>query len=321
MRKALIIGIDEYNEAPLNGCVNDAYSIAQLLETNEDGSPNFDVQFVPNIENKADMIELIDDLFTGKSEIALLYFSGHGTDYNGGYLVTPDYVGKDYGISMSNLLSIANKSECINKIIILDCCYSGRFGELGISKSTESLLGEGLTIMSASERNQVAIETDGNGVFTSLLIQGLRGGAADISGNVTPASLYSFVDQSLGGWQQRPLFKTNISRFLPIRTVEPRISKKILRKICHYFDSPEHEFLLDPSFEFMNNPNKKQLIHEPYAKDENIEIFRNLQLYESVGLVEPIGAKHMYFAAMESKSCRLTALGIHYWRLSRDKRF
>jgi hypothetical protein len=26
-------------------------------------------------------------------------------------------------------------------------------------------------------------------------------------------------------------------------------------------------------------------------------------------LVEPVGADHMYFAAMESKSCKLTALG------------
>lgn len=50
--------------------------------------------------------------------------------------------------------------------------------------------------------------------------QGLKGGAADIGGNITPASLYSFVDQSLGAWQQRPVFKTNISRFLPLRTIQ-----------------------------------------------------------------------------------------------------
>lgn len=61
-----------------------------------------------------------------------------------------------------------------------------------------------------------------HGVFTDLLLQGLKGGAADISGNITPASLYSFVDQSLGAWQQRPVFKTNISQFLPIRTVDAK---------------------------------------------------------------------------------------------------
>ncbi|MCC3403956.1 caspase family protein, partial [Eubacterium callanderi] len=44
-------------------------------------------------------------------------------------------------------------------------------------------------------------------------------------------------------------------------------------------------------------------------------------LYESVGLIEPVDEEHMYFAAMNSKSCRLTPLGLHYWKLSKDKRF
>ena len=44
-----------------------------------------------------------------------------------------------------------------------------------------------------------------------------------------------FVDQSLGVWEQRPLFKTNITGFLPIRTVEAKVSKKVLRKLHQYF--------------------------------------------------------------------------------------
>jgi len=37
-----------------------------------------------------------------------------------------------------------------------------------------------------------------------------------------------------------------------------------------------------------------------------------------VGLVVPVGAEHMYFAAMESKYCKLTALGYHYWHLAKE---
>jgi len=59
----------------------------------------------------------------------------------------------------------------------------------------------------------------------------------------------------------------------------------------------------------------------PYANDDNVKVFKDLQLYESVGLIEPVGADHMYFAAMNSKSCKLTLLGLHYWKLSKDKRF
>jgi len=37
-----------------------------------------------------------------------------------------------------------------------------------------------------------------------------------------------------------------------------------------------------------------------------------------IGLVEPVGAEHMYFAAIESKSCALTAVGRHYWNLIKN---
>ena len=60
---------------------------------------------------------------------------------------------------------------------------------------------------------------------------------------------------------------------------------------------------------------------EPYADEHNVNIFKELQLFESVGLIEPVGEDHMYFAAMNSKSCKLTALGLHYWKLSKDSRF
>jgi hypothetical protein len=41
MKKALIVGIDNYQSSPLKGCVNDANAIAKTLETNGDDSPNF----------------------------------------------------------------------------------------------------------------------------------------------------------------------------------------------------------------------------------------------------------------------------------------
>ena len=322
--KALIVGIDAYSQAPLRGCVNDAEEIAKLLETNEDGSPNFSVKLKRNVQTKAELLEDLHSLFKeGESDIALFYFSGHGTDEMAGQIVTPDFNGYDMGISMNDILRLANISKSRNKIIILDCCYSGKLGDFSAIDSPDAISGKGVTILTASNRDEVAIEDGitGHGVFTELLIQALKGGAADVSGNITPASLYSFVDQSLGVWEQRPLFKTNITGFLPIRTVEAKVSKKVLRKLHHYFVEPTSEFQLDPSFEFTNTPDITHEYKEPFAQQTNVDKFKELQLYESVGLIEPVGEEHMYFAAMNSKSCRLTPLGLHYWKLSRDKRF
>lgn len=321
MKKALIIGLNDYPECELQCCTNDATAISELLTVNGDGSPNFEVLTITDKCSKSEMEEAIQLLFADDADIALLYFSGHGSDQDGGYLCTTDYE-KYLGVKMNNILELANSSKCKNKVIILDCCFSGVMGDVA-SLNNNSVLGDGVTIIAASQRWQSSMESSEkkHGIFTELLIQGLRGGAADISGNITPASLYSFVDQSLGAWQQRPVFKTNISQFLPLRTILPRVPKSILRKLCRYFENATDEYPLNPSYEYTNTPDIKHEIIEPYADSGNVEIFKDLQLFESVGLIEPVGTEHMYFAAMESKSCKLTALGLHYWRLSRDKRF
>lgn len=323
MKKALVVGLNNYpNGNELDWCDNDAIAIKELIETNGDGSPNFEVKQIVDSCRHVDLLAQIKYLFSDDADIALLYFSGHGSDADGGYLVTTDYNSDTPGVRMEEILEIANSSNCRNKVIVLDCCFAAKMGE-SLLVNNKTVLGNGVTIMAASQTWQTSAEDPKkeHGVFTDLLIQGLKGGAADISGNITPASLYSFVDQSLGAWQQRPVFKTNSSQFLPIRTISPKVPKTTLRKISSYFANPTDEFKLNPSFEFTNDPSVEHRIVEPYANINNVAIFRDLQLYESVGLIEPVDTEHMYFAAMESKSCKLTALGLHYWKLSKDKRF
>lgn len=322
MKKALIVGLNRYPEKELQWCDNDAIAMAGLIGTNGDGSPNFDVIQITDTCTKDVLTKAIRQLFFDDAEIALLYFSGHGAEADGGYLVTTDYDDSNYGVRMDDILSWANESKCKNKVIILDCCFSGKMGE-SLLVNNKSVLSEGVTIMAASRPWQPSVEdeTIKHGLFTALLLQGLTGGAADISGNITPASLYAFVDQSLGAWQQRPVFKTNISQFLPVRTVNAKVPKATLRKISQYFKSPSDEFKLNPSFEFTNSPDVTHEVLKPYANEANVAVFKDLQQFESVGLVVPVGTEHMYFAAMESKSCKLTALGLHYWQLSKDKRF
>ena len=62
-KKALVIGIDDYPQQPLRGCVNDAHEIASLFEYNEDGTKNFDVLEKCNISSKDEMLIAIQQLF------------------------------------------------------------------------------------------------------------------------------------------------------------------------------------------------------------------------------------------------------------------
>ena len=315
MRKALVIGIDNYPSSPLSGCVNDATSVSQLLRKNGDGSPNFDVLQKDNIRTKAELKRMISELFGSSVETALFYFSGHGCKNNvDGYIVTPDYTKDDEGVSMTEILKIVNNSRALNKIVILDCCYSGTFGNGALSdKLTE--ISEGVTILTASMEDQTARESGGHGVFTNLLIEALSGGAANINGNITPGSIYSYIDQALDAWEQRPVFKTNTHSFIKVRNIVPPIDLSILRNIIDYFPTSSSEFALDPSFEYTNSLDYKHEIIKPYCNKENVKIMKELQQMESVGLVKPVNEEHMYFAAMHSTGCKLTALGYHYWQL------
>lgn len=320
-RRALIVGINDYRINPLKGCVNDAEQISDLLERNYDGTKNFDVKLIKDIQTKGELLGNIKELFSDDSEVALFYYSGHGyVNELGGYIVTPDYTENDWGIKMNDIVNLANKSKCKNKIVILDCCFSGSISNIDINDNV-SAIGNGVTILTASRSNETSMETNENGVFTQLLKMALNGEAANIQGEITPGSIYAYIDQSLGVWStQRPLFKTNISSFICLRKANPRINYMELKTLLNCFKDEDAEFKLNPSYEYTNSLETDIVPIEPYAKPDNVKIFKVLQRLESVDLVEPVDEEHMYFAAMNSKSCRLTPLGKYYWRLLKDKK-
>ena len=101
-----------------------------------------------------------------------------------------------------------------------------------------------------------------------------------------------------------------MTEFTSLREVEPQVPTETIRKIVSYFTGPEAEHALDPTYEYT------QKEHNP----DNVAIFKDLQKMEGVGLVVPVGEEHMYYAAINSKSCKLTALGSHYWRLANEQK-
>lgn len=316
MRKALLVGINQYPNSPLRGCINDSNAVKEALELNGDSTKNFDVLQKNDVVSKCELKSYIKECFNGDSEIALFYYSGHGAvDQDGTYLVTPDAQEYDCGISLDEIMKIVNMSKCRNKILIIDACYSGNLGNInGVGQNT-AVLAEGVSILTACRDYQYSVEEDGHGIFTTLFVEALNGGAADILGNITLGGIYAFIDKSLGAWDQRPVFKTNITTFAPVKKVIPQVSLDIIRKIKSIFSSPDIRYSLNPSFEPTNALDVKHEVIEPYAQEDNVMTFKALQKLESIGLVKPCGTPHMYYAAMESKACELTTTGKYYWEL------
>lgn len=323
MRKALVVGIDHYaNVSPLYGCVNDSFAVKAMLDRHADGSVNFGVRHL-TATGSSDPVErdqfrhAIESLFAGDGEVALFYFAGHGhIEATGGYLCSSDVKTGNDGVPLAEIMTMANQSRIQNRVLILDSCHSGVAGGSALQQKVAEI-SDGVTILTASTAEQYATEEDGAGVFTSLLVDALGGAAANLVGDVTPGGVYAHVDQSLGPWAQRPVFKTNVKRFVSLRKVQPPLELAELRRISEFFPNPGFQFQLDPTYEperhesWATNP---QGIPAP-DPDHNV-IFKILQKYNRVGLVVPEGAPHMWHAAMESKTIRLTALGEHYRRLA-----
>lgn len=315
MRRALVVGINEYDFGPLKGAVNDAEAVAALLQRNEDNSINFDCKLLTGkVKKKIDidrvsLKENIHALLMNEAEVALFYFAGHGieTDF-GGYLVTQDSYTFDEGVALNDILIIANESRVREVIIILDCCFSGHFGNAPISGKRLTNIREGVTIITSSRDHQVSREIDGQGVFTKNLLEALEGEAADTLGKVNVAGIYQYVDQVSSPWEQRPIFKTNVSKMVTIRQCYPHIALKVLRKLPLYFQS--EDCVISPSSKKFKKRDHEEIDHEVLKVD--------LMMLGSAGIVSPTNPVDMDLREVikNKHKCQLTNLGQLYHKMA-----
>lgn len=322
-RRALLIGIDKYDHIiSLTGAVKDATAMSEVLTENEDGSPNYDCRLYtsPGSEpiSRAFLRKSLDALFDNFAGDVLFYFAGHGaTSDIGGFLVTQDGQEGDLGIQMTELLDRANGSKAEEVLLILDCCYSGSLGNPASVQGDmekKAVLSEGVTILAATRPTEPAVEFGGHGVFTSLVLNALYGGAADVLGNVSAASIYAYAEQALGSWDERPMYKSHASKLSPVRKCEPEVPLPLLRRLPDLFRDPTATFPLDPTYEFSHAD----------KIDVHVEIFDCFKLLRDARLLrtanKEVDRGDLYHAALRSTGARLTGLGRFYWRLAKDKR-
>lgn len=331
MKKALVIGIDDYaSPNELTGCVNDAVEIAAMLEKHGDGSPNFEVKRLLSNDGTVTcekMHDKIVELFSGDAEVAVLYFAGHGIvndNTHAGHLIATDGQRPNWGVALSDIIQLANDAypKITSSVIILDSCQSGQLAQSAMVNrggGAPSTIGDGVTILTACHRDQQATEDGEHGKFTSILLDGMSGAASDILGRVTPAALYAYVDQTLGNWGQRPIYKANVQKFITLREVPSKIDKAILRNLPSYFPTAAHVFKLDPSYEPKRGEEAENLKHIP-IDENNARIFKELQECSYIGLIRPTAHQHMWDSAVHSGGCKLTATGAHYRYLAANNK-
>ncbi len=328
MKRALIVGIDDYPGSPLTGCVADADAMALLLERNEGGARNYDVRkatsgtdFIDRGRLRALLRELFDN---SRGAGLLLYFAGHGAQTPwGAELVTQDYSENSLGVSMNDVIALANDSPAREVVLVLDCCFSGDLGNIpglqpiGLSEAFapgRAVLREGVTLLAASKATEPSVEHAGHGAFTRLVLEGLEGAAGDHLGQVTALSLYDFASRAFGAWEQRPVFKSHIVQSSPIRICKPWIDPNLLRRLPDYFVAPDSRHTMSPAHE---GTRPIPAGAQPTTEQQAFNYFKDLR---NAGLLTTDANKDLYFVALGSEGVYLTALGRYFWNLAKEGR-
>lgn len=315
-RRALIVGIDSYDSfSSLKAAVSDASEIAEVLRRNGDQSLNFECRLLTSLGTervtRANLRRNWKELFENFRGDVLFYFSGHGEPTEvGGFLATQEGTEDDIGISMQELVDLANNSSAETVLLILDCCFSGSAGNPasmnGGGLENKAILREGVTILTASRPSQLSYEIGGHGVFTNLILGALRGGAANVRGHISAASIYAYAEAALGAWDQRPLYKSHAGHLRPVRMVIPMVQDDLLREIPNFFPNADSAFLLDMTFEETNGA----------ARPENVKIFKKFKQLQIAGLLRPRDGNDLYWVAERSGGVVLTDLGQFYHQLA-----
>jgi hypothetical protein len=216
-RRALIIANDEYTDPRLrrlSAPVHDATALAELLKSPDVGG-FADTKLLLN-KSSSVALHAIEQFYRDAqhTDLALLYFSGHGVkdDYGKLFLATRNTrVDRLYSSSLPDMLlkQMMDGSRAGRQVLILDCCFGGAFASKlakgDFVDAQERFSGAGKVVLTASNAMQFALDADESAAgsalsqFTGAVVQGLRSGDADIDrdGHISAYDLFQYVSDTL----------------------------------------------------------------------------------------------------------------------------
>jgi uncharacterized protein YjbI with pentapeptide repeats len=264
---ALIIGIDVYKDKNLYSlpfCKRDATDLSRLLS----GLGYSIFRNEPIIGSKLDeelgslqIRKSIIDFFleAAVSDILLFYYSGYCIPWSDDVFLSNPQVDPRRpmidGFSFSDLTKMIVTCRSKRIVSIIDACYSGSadlskktikaksaevsssHGRSSFDKTVQKIsASEGRYFMLSSQPYSKSYSSQKltNSIYTHYLIDGLRGNAADMNGNVTPESLHMYIYSKI----------TEVSGYPPIFKAQAA-GKIILTTYKEYPAKPKGDELLD----------------------------------------------------------------------------
>lgn len=260
VKRALIIGIDNYAQTPqtpaafasrgpaeregwqnLNGCVNDAKAVYQLITARYGFLPaNIDTMYNKQATHET-ILNAINNLISAcqpqSGDVVLIYYAGHGSQVKNSR--SYDGTGQDQTMVPSDLWDIRNKelSPLFNQFLdrgvtltlIFDCCHSGALArgnalpfeyvtrqapspnfDFNDPSEYPKIEERGALVFSAAQRDQTAKEAkDENGIahgaFTLALIHAINSATTNESAFTIFTRIVANLKSNNGPPQQDPV--------------------------------------------------------------------------------------------------------------------
>ncbi|WP_416672553.1 caspase, EACC1-associated type [Egbenema bharatensis] len=213
---ALLIGVDTYGEGlqPLPAAPKDVAALREVLLNPEMGG--FD-EAKPLINpTQPEMAREIELWFQERhpEDLVLLFFSGHGVkdDRRDLYFAATNTEKQRDRLVRSTAIPARFLHDCIGgckakyQVLILDCCFSGAFGDLvgkddGEIPLKEQLGAEGRVILTSTSAVDYSFEEKGAdlSIYTRYLVEGIASGAADEDGDgvITAEDLHRYAGRKV----------------------------------------------------------------------------------------------------------------------------
>jgi uncharacterized caspase-like protein len=190
------VGISNYqNISDLTLPEKDAKAIAELYKTQTKNV----ILITGKYATKARVLKSLEDQFSRAKEQDMIVFAFSGHGYPGG-LCPYDMSAKDgSGLSYREIRGILKQSRAKRKMIFADACFSGGIRS-NVSNNHQVHQNSEVLLFLSSRGGETSIESPFmiNGVFTTYLLRGLRGGAdTDRNRKITAKELFQFVSQGV----------------------------------------------------------------------------------------------------------------------------
>ncbi|MBC7570449.1 MAG: caspase family protein [Spirosoma sp.] len=197
---ALLIGVQDFEDKKipsLRGVIKDIEKFNQILS--DPTFSKFKVNTLINpalVESRKAISEI--SLNANENDVVFFYYSGHGLldNHRSLFLLYRDSESdfKDATCMESEyILSQFRKSKCKNFIIIIDACHSGAFF------NNNRGLPNGLVALTACDESQTTYETLEGGIFSNILIKGLKSDYIDANrdGIITFSELFEYIIEQI----------------------------------------------------------------------------------------------------------------------------